>query len=212
MKLQYVGPKPIVDQHGVTFDKSEPDRYIFLYAVLELLEFIEGCVKLDSCSISTDGIVDISHLKGLSFGEKELVELVKKHCNDNINDILKKKESKTQQLIEELKQKVNNSSLNENDKTAWLGNINIMKDYYLQFVENEIVYECLLHVLADDIYKKKIKEIRFALGNNYGFVFSYLQGVLGEHKPPLDADMQIKVIDGKTIGHLFIRHPVTVSM
>ena len=212
MKLEYVGPKPIVDQYGVTFDKSEPDRYIFLYAVLELLEFIEGCVSLDSCSISTDGIVDISHLKGLSFGEKELIQLVQKHCNDNIEEIVQKRETKTQQLIEELKQKVNNSSLREDAKTAWLGNIEVMKEYYLQFVENEIVYECLLKVLADDLYKKKIKEIRFALGNNYGFVFSYLQEVLAEHKPPLDVDMQMKVINGKTIGHLYIKHPVTMSV
>ncbi len=211
MKLQYVGPKPIVDQHGVTFDKSEPDRYIFLYAVLELLEFIEDCIKLPSCSISNDGIVDISHLNGLTFGEKELIQLVQKHCNNNIDEIIQKRETKTQQLIEELKEKVNNSSLDEDDKTAWLGNIEVMKNYYLQFVENEIVYECLLNVLANDIYNKKIKEIRFTLGNNYGFVFSYLQETLSEHKPPLDADMQIKVKDGKTIGYLYIKHPIKTT-
>ena len=38
MKLEYVGPKPIVDQYGVNFDKSKPDRYIFIQVVLELLE------------------------------------------------------------------------------------------------------------------------------------------------------------------------------
>jgi hypothetical protein len=208
MHIEYVGPKPIVDNHGITFDKSEPDRFIFLYAVVELLEIIEGCVSLPACSISDDGIVDISQAEGLYFANDELKQLVKKHCDSNIDTIIDEKEHRTETLIQGLKSEVQqNEVLQEDDKTAWLGNIDVMKDYYMQFIQNEIVYECLLQVLANDIYKRKIKEIKFSLGKNFGFVFSYLQNVLAEHKPPLDTDVKMDVIDGKTIGRFIIKHP-----
>ncbi len=203
MNLEYVGPKPIVDQHGVDFDKSEPDRYIFIQAVLELLESIEACYN-DSCG----GIIDITTYTHKHLNNRELAELAKKHCSEKIEEIITEKELRLDTLIAEYKHNVqNNSLLQSEEKEAWLGNIDVMEDYYRQFVQNEVVYECLLDVLAEKLYKNKIKEILFDLGNNYGFVFSYLQNVLSEHKPPLDAEMQIEVKNGKTIGHFFIHHP-----
>ncbi len=203
MELQYVGAKPIVDQHGVDFDRSEPDRYIFIQAVSEIIEKIEACHD-DSCN----GLVDITSHEGKRRNDRELVELAKKHCSERIESIITEKERRLDTLLLEYKQNVrNNSLLKPEEKEAWIGNIDIMEDYYRQFVQNEVVYECLLDVLAHDLYQKKIREIIFDLGNNYGFVFSYLQNVLGEHKPPLDAEMQIEVKNGQTIGHFYIRHP-----
>ena len=207
MELAYVGPKPIVDQHGVDFDKSEPDRYIFLYATIELLEIIEGCITIQGCSLEGD-LIDIASTKPLRLSPSELVALVHKHCSGNIDAIVEKKEQKVTELITKLKQNVHeNPNLNEDEKTAWLGNIEIMKDYYRQFVENEVVFESLLEVLSEDIYRRKTKEIRFLLGNNYGFVFSYLQNTLQEHNPPLDATIKMEVHNGATIGRLLIQHP-----
>jgi hypothetical protein len=208
MKLEYVGPKPIVDQHGVDFDKSEPDRYIFLYATLELLEVIEECVNTNSCYIHSEGIVDISNWEGLDISPREVVALVKKHCDANLENIIDKREDKTKELIEELKKDVeDNQTLQEDEKTAWIGNIDIMTPYYMQFIENELVFECLLNVLAEDIYRRKIKEIKFNLGKNYGFVFSYLQNVLSEHNPPIDCDISVGIHNEKTIGTFKIKIP-----
>ena len=44
MTPQYVGSRPIISEHGISFDKNEPDKYIFLHAVMELLEVIEECI------------------------------------------------------------------------------------------------------------------------------------------------------------------------
>ena len=203
MELQYVGAKPIVDQHGVNFDKSEPDRYIFIQAVLELIERVELCDE-NAC----DGMIDITDHPEKHFKGNELAELVKKHCSEKIETIISQKDQRLDTLIENYKHNVQNNSLLQNEeKEAWLGNIEIMTDYYRQFVQNEVVYECLLDILADKLYKMKIEEIVFELGNNFGFVFSYLQNVLSEHRPPLDVDMQIEVKNGKTVGHFYIRHP-----
>jgi len=213
MKIEYVGPKPRVDQHGIDFDKSEPDRYIFLYAVIELLEIIEECVTVNNCEITADGVVNIADFEGLTITSNELPHLVRKHCSENIQDIIDQKEQKTSRLLEALQTEVDQNTLLEaDDKRAWLGNIAIMEEYYRQFVEKKVIYECLLEVLAHDIYKRKIKEIRFRVGKNYGFVFSYLQNVLAEHKPPLDASMELRVENGRTIGYFHITHPQTNSI
>ncbi len=203
MELQYVGPKPIIDQHGIDFDKSEPDRYIFIHAVLELIESIEACYD-NSCK----GIIDITEYTHKHVSGAQLVEFAKKHCSEQIEEIIIEKELRLDTLISEYKQHVHDNDLLQiEDKEAWLGNIDIMEGYYKQFVQNEVVYECLLDILAQNLYQKRIKEIIFDLGNNYGFVFTYLQNVLSEHKPPLDAEMQIEVREGHTVGHFYIRHP-----
>ena len=203
MNLEYVGAKPIVDQHGVGFDRSEPDRYIFIQAVLEILENIERCHD-DRCG----GIVDITGRRESSLGALELAGVVKRYCSDKIEEILQENERRLDGLLSDYRQKVDdNGALEEDEKRAWLGNIDIMEGYYRQFIQNEIVFECLLDVLAHLLYEKKILEIVFELGSNYGFVFSYLQNVLGEHRPPIDADMQIEVKEGRSIGHFYLRHP-----
>jgi len=213
MKLEYVGPKPIIDQHGVDFDKSEPDRYIFLYATLELLEVIEDCVNTNQCYIHSEGLIDISDWNGMDISSKEIVSLVKKHCDANIEKLIDKREEKTKELISELKSDVEkNDYLGEDEKTAWLGNIDIMTPYYMQFIENELVYECLLNVLADDIYARKIQEIKFNLGKNYGFVFSYLQNVLNEHTPPVDTDVKVDIFNGKTVGRFLVKFPKKLDL
>ena len=203
MELHYVGAKPIVDQHGVGFDKSEPDRYIFIQAVLELMKSIEACHEA-SCG----SVVDITREHQKQPTRHELLEQVKRECGEQIEEIAKERQKRLDALVSKYKEDVHaNRLLNTDEKEAWLGNIDVMEAYYRQFVQNEIVYECLLERLADRLYEKKIEEILFYLGNNYGFVFSYLQGVLAEHKPPLDVDMRIETKDGKTIGRFFIRYP-----
>ncbi len=208
MKLHYVGPKPRVDHHGVDFDKSEPDRYIFLYAVVELLEAIENCAALPACNIPKEGVLDISAFEGLPLSTEQLIAHVQRHCDANIEGILKQRDRRLTQQITALKEEVHtNTLLASEDKEAWLGNIEIMQEYYRQFVENEVVYECLLEVLAEKIYRNGIKEIRFHVGKNYGFVFSYLQKVLQEHRPPLDATLELQVSGNKTVGHFSVTHP-----
>lgn len=203
MQLQYVGPKPIVDQYGVSFDKNEPDRYIYLYATMELIYFVRECQE-ESC----DGVVDLTNYQRKTISDGELNGYVKDFCSDKTETLLERNDRKLRELIQEYKSNVKrNDSLSPDEKQAYLGNIDIMTDYYRQFVKNELVYECLLEKLADEIHHHKIKEIVFHLGNNYGYVFSYLTQVLSEHIPPLDADMQIVAKEGQTLGHFRIRHP-----
>jgi len=201
MKLKYVGPKPVISQHGVSFNQSKPDKYIYLHAAVELLETLEGCVMDATCSITDDGAIDLSEWQGIDFSRGELSGLVKKHCKD-IDALMEKKEVKTEELLTELKENVHaNKRLTADEKRAWLGNIAIMHDYLIQYVENELAFDCMLNVLAEDIYRREIKEIRFDLSRNYGFVMTYLQDFYAmSYKKPLDGRVIIESIDGRVLG------------
>jgi len=190
MKLAYVGAKPIVSQHGVSFDQSKPDRYTFIEPTLLILEQIED--KSDESVITLD--------TDIHFKKSKIEELVHKYCKD-IDKLTQERETHTKKLISELEQSVkDNSNLTADEKRAWLGNIKIMTNYYLQYVTNELVYKCLLEVLADRLTHSHIKQIKFNAVNNIGLALSHLIMVLRDHKPPLDATLNFDNVDGEVVG------------
>ena len=202
MDLHSVGPKPIIDQHGIDFNKSEPDRYTFLTATLELLQSIEKCQE-ESCKNEIN-----IFMHPVKLNDSEIVPLVMKYCNAKIDKLIKESDNKVTHLIHKYEKAVNeNSSLSSEEKNAWLENIELMEGYLKQFLLNENAFECLLEEFVNFLYKQKIKKITFDLGNNYGFVLTYLQKFLTEHKPPLDAKLDVEVKDKKSIGHFLIFYP-----
>ena len=205
MKLKYVGAKPSVSAKGVAFDQSKPDRYTFLNAAIELLE------ALDHAQVE-ERKVDLRGMEPKIYKPDELLELLKKHCK-NVEEVFEGREEKTNTLIDKYRLRVqNNPTITEDERRAWLGNIDIMRDYYLQYVTNESAYECALDALADKIHASHINDIIFPLGNNYGLVISHLIPVLTDHTPPYDAEFIWEKMDGETVGHLDMHRPAPVNV
>ncbi|KYJ86358.1 hypothetical protein [Sulfurovum riftiae] len=205
MQLKYVGAKPSVSAKGVSFDQSKPDRYTFLNAAVELLE------ALDSAEI-VERKVDLRGMEPKIYRPDELLDLLKKYCK-NVNEIFENREEKTNELIDKYRLRVkNNVNITEDERRAWLGNIDIMRDYYLQYVTNERAYECALNALADKIHELHINEIIFSLGNNYGLVFSHLIPVLTDHKPPYDAEFIWEQRDNETVGKIDMHRPAPIDI
>ncbi len=190
MKIKYVGAKPVVSQHGVNFDQSKPDRYTFIEPAIRILEQIEG---KDEGAVVLD-----TEMKSLS--DSQMLEKTKQYC-DNIETLSAERVKKTEELIKELEESVNSSvSLNTDEKRAYLGNIKIMKNYYMQYITNELVYKCLLEKLADKLAYSHIEKLEFKAVNNFGLTLSHLITVLRDHKPPLDATLDFDNRDGDVIG------------
>ncbi len=205
MQLKYVGAKPSVSAKGVSFDQSKPDRYTFLNAAVELLE------ALDSAEI-VERKVDLRGMEPKIYRPDELLDLLKKYCK-NVNEIFENREEKTNELIDKYRLRVkNNVNITEDERRAWLGNIDIMRDYYLQYVTNENAYECALNALADKIHELHINEIIFSLGNNYGLVFSHIIPVLTDHKPPYDAEFIWEQRDNETVGKIDMHRPAPIDI
>jgi len=195
MKLKYVGAKPIVSAKGVVFDQSKPDRYTFLNAAVELLEAL-------SFEPTENKKIYLYDIKGKEYSGSELLELLKKHCA-NPQEAFDNLQEKTDALIKKYtKQVEDNDRLSTDGRRAWLGNIKIMTDYYLQYVTNDSAYQCALNALADKIHKSHIETITFPLGRNHGLVLSHLVDVLRDHKPPYDATLSVEDKDGVAVGKL----------
>ena len=195
MKLKYVGAKPSVSAKGVTFNQTKPDRYTFLNAAVELLEAL-------SFEATGDKKLYLYNISGKELSGSELIELLKKHCA-NPQEAFDNLQEKTNAMIEKYTNRVKeNDSLSADGRRAWLGNIEIMRDYYLQYITNESAYECALNALADKIHKSHIEEVTVPLGRNHGLVLSHLVDVLRDHKPPYDATLKIESKDGEALGKL----------
>ena len=200
MKLKYVGAKPMVSGRGVTFDQTEPDKYTYLNATVELLEAL-------SFEPTEDKKIYLYDVKAKEHNGSELIELLRKHCADP-EEAFTDLQEKTEALIKKYTDKVEaNDTLSPDERRAWLGNIKIMTDYYLQYVTNESAYECALNALADKIHKSHIEEIAFTLGRDYGLVLSHLVDVLRDHKPPYDATLSVVDKDGEKVGNLDMNRP-----
>jgi len=200
MELKYVGAKPRVSGRGVSFDQSQPDSYTFLTAAVELLEAL-------SFEATAGKKIYLTPVIGKEYSGSELYDLLKKHCTD-LEEVFASREEKTNELIEEYVGKVKeNDKISADERRAWLGNIDIMRDYYLQYITNESAYQCALNALADKIHASHIEEITFPIGRNHGLVLSHLIDVLQDHKPPYDATLTIEAKADEPFGKLNMNRP-----
>jgi len=205
MELKYVGAKPNVSARGVSFDQSKPDRYTFLNAAVELLEAL-------SFEPTADKKIYLYNVEGKERSGSELVEMLKKHCA-NPEEAFANLQEKTNVLIEKYTKRVEeNDNLSTDERRAWLGNIKIMRDYYLQYITNESAYACALNALADKIHKSHIEEVTVPLGRNHGLVLSHLVDVLRDHTPPYDATLSIEAKEGESFGKLDMNRPKALNI
>jgi len=198
MELKYVGPMPVVSDRGIGFDQTKPDKFTFLNAAVELLE-----------ALSFGPTETTKHLHKTNteeYSADELLDHLKKNCS-NIEEVFSTNQAKTDLLKEELIKRVNeNKNLNENARKAWLKNIELMSEYYYQYVTNELAYKCALDALGQAIHEARIKEVTFPMFKNYGFVVHDLLYVLGQRKSPIDGILNIDTEHDGVFGKLSLSH------
>ena len=198
MELKYVGAMPTVSSKGVGFDQSKPDKYTFLNASVELLEALSFG--------PTETTKHLHKVSGTEYSGNELVELLKKYCV-NLEEVFLTREAKTDQLKADLIKRVQeNNRLSEDESTAWLNNIELMSDYYYQYVTNESVYKCVLEALGQEIHDARIHEVTFPMFKNYGMVLHDLLYVLEHRKSPIDGLITVETGKEGLFGKLSLQH------
>ncbi|MDF1876269.1 hypothetical protein JHD47_00375 [Sulfurimonas sp. SAG-AH-194-L11] len=198
MELKYVGDMPIISQHGVSFDKTQPDRYKFLYAGVELLE-----------ALSYGESKTTQHLykaQDKELSPNELMAIIKKYIK-NIDEVFTLCDHKAHEFIHDIVNRVKaNDSLTQDEKTAWLENIKIMRAYYYQYIINQNAYEAVLEVLGDEIQDAKIEEVRVPMYKNYPAVLNDLVGVLERRKAAIDSQVKIEKTSEGLVAKLIVTH------
>ncbi len=184
MQLKYVGDMPLISKNGVGFDHTQPDKYKFLHAAVELLE-----------ALSYGAGETTQHLyraQDKELSSQELMDTIKKYVS-NLEAIFKSCDYKAHELIHELVDRVKaNDDISEDEKVAWLENIKIMRAYYYQYIINKNAYEAALEVLGNEIHDGRIKEVSAPMFKNYGSVLNDLVGVLERRKVPIDSEVKIE--------------------
>lgn len=203
MELKYVGDKPKISQHGISFNHTKVDKYIYLTAAVELLEALSFG--------ATETTQHLYRSRTKEFDAGELLSLLKEFCK-NIDDIFHIREEKSNEFIVSLIHRVEeNNSLNDDEKKAWLKNIEIMRDYYLQYITNESAYECALDALVDEINEAQIQTVKVPLFRNYGIVLTDLKPLLEKRKSPIDMNISVDMTNDSLLATITFLHQKKIS-
>ena len=198
MELKYVGDMPQVSQHGVSFDHTQVDKYTYLTAAVELLEALSYG--------ATETTQHLYNSRGEEYSALELLDLLKKFCGE-LDRVFDEREEKSNRLVQGLIERVeSNDSLSYDEKKAWLNNIDMMRDYYLQHTTNASAYKCALKALALEIHEAKVQEVSIPMFRNYGIVINDLEMVLRNMKSPIDLDMKIETTQKGLLGTVKFLH------
>jgi len=183
MDLKYVGPKPIISHHGISFDNNKDDKYVYLGIVLELLKALDHDYFEDKTYIY--------NAKTNKFDTKSLYHELSKYCH-NIDSLIDKESHTIEDEIDENLQHAEQcNSLKPEEREVLMKNITIMHDYMLQRSVNKAVYYCAVTALANLLKKDHIDYIIVPMFQSFVHVLHSIQGVLREEKFPIDTHLEI---------------------
>lgn len=152
MFIKYVGEKPTISQHGITFNHAKEDKYIYLKGAIHILH-----------------LIDPKHEKEFdnNIPDREISILLQEY-EPNIEKSIKEKEKIYEKRLQhELKNVQENNALEEVEKEAWINNIKLMQPYRIQRSINKIYYEYAIEIIKNLINKEKIKKIVLPLDQIY---------------------------------------------
>jgi len=198
MQLKYVGDMPLVSKNGVGFDHTQPDKYKFLQAAVELLEALNYG--------ETETTKHLYKTQSVELSSDDLMELIKKHVPSLFNEFASC-DIKAHDVVHDLVNRVKaNNDLTENERVAWLENIKLMRAYYYQHTINRCAYGEALKALGDEIHEGHIEEIKVPMFKNYGIVLNDMVEVLLKRKVPINAVLQIENTSEGLVGKLILHH------
>ena len=195
-ELKYVGPKPIISHHGVTFDNNKVDKFDYLNIVLQLLKALDH-EYMEEKTYTYD-----TTTKRLD--SRTLIDELYKYCPD-IDAVVDDRDHIIEEdIAKELQDAKENTVLSAIDKKTLENNITIMHDYLVQRAINKSVYYYAIEQLANLVRKHHLEYIIVPMYEKFVHILHSLQGVLKKQKYPLDTKLDIYQEDGKLLAKLEI--------
>lgn len=183
MKIEYSGPKPIISHHGISFKEGKEDKYSYLKSALQILKAISH--DYDGHKLYTYDI------ESRDLSSNEMIAIVLGY-HPNIEDIMQSELSEYKIYLEKEEDDVRNySHLNEENKSTYLSNLKIMKEYRIQRIKNKFFYKHVIETIKEQIIEEKIKELVTHFNERFWHVFQTLQGELSASKSPINTKLQI---------------------
>jgi len=183
MQLKYVGPKPIISEHGISFKDGKDDKYVYIQSALEVLhainhEYDKGKIyKYDTefKKLSDKEVEDsiIKYKPELKKTIEEKIKLYKKYLDKEIKDVAQNHPLLTSLELEALK-----------------NNFKIMHEYRVQRAINKIYYMHIVQIISDIIRKHTIKDITTPFNERFWHVMQTVQGDLALGKNSIKSSLK----------------------
>ena len=192
--LKYIGPKPLISERGIDFDKNHDDKLNYLPVLLELIH------ALDHEYIEGKQYTFDAHPENMS--SYEIYITLQKQC-PNLDKMIADIEEKTAQEIEEHIERINkNNHLELDEKIAYANNLKIMKEYLTNFSINEALFNCTLKKLAEVVTRDHLDYIIVPMFQKFTYVLRQLQAVLEDQQHPIDTQLDILEGNGQMVAKL----------
>ncbi|MCK5293533.1 MAG: hypothetical protein KAJ49_02695 [Arcobacteraceae bacterium] len=197
MKLKYMGPRPVISQHGIQFKSGKEDKYVYLMIALQILKSIDkdyNSTKSYNYDTSTKRLSNI-----------EMIKVINSYENNLDKTILSEEKNYKLRIKKEIQIIKDRTNLKKIEKTAWVNNIKLMSNYRIQRAVNKIYYmHCISHIKSV-ILRENIKEIDTPFYEKFWHVLQTIQGSLSEGRKSLYTDIKVVTDEnGKMISKLFI--------
>lgn len=194
MKLEYVGPKPLISHTGINFDNNKEDKYVYLNIVVQLIKALDHQYFEDKTYTY--------NTESRRLDDDELLKELKQIC-PNIEKIMERNNHNVEDEIEHNIRRANEShTLTTEDKEALTNNLNMMHDYLIQRSINKTIYYCAIEVLTQMVKKDNIDYIIAPMYQSFAHVFHSVQGVLKKQKYPIDSKLEIYQKDSQLLVKL----------
>lgn len=174
MELKYVGLRPVISEHGISFKDGKEDKYVYLSFAIDIL------IALDHNYVHN---VKYSHtLNEKRLEPKEILEILLK-SHPNLENTMDEEINSYIIHLDKKEENINNQiHLTEIEKQAYISNLRIMRDYLIQRAKNKIFYEHCIDTIAQSIIHHKIKEVDTPFNEKFWHILQTIEGKLALHK------------------------------
>ncbi len=197
MKIKYVGPRPEISEHGVTFKTVKEDKYVYLSIAVHMLIMLDKNIqehKTFSYTSKEQNLSDDQLLATMLHFEPTLEDSIRQEIKDY-----------EKHLDEELAHIEHREHMNPLNKEILIENFKIMKEYRIQRAINKMYYMHCIQEIIDVIKREHIKEIDTPFGEKYWHILQTIEGHIMGLKSSIQCDLKAeRDKDENLIAKLYI--------
>jgi len=174
MKVEYAGPKPIIDEKGIFFKDGKEDKFVYLTYAVDILNSINHPYeenKVYSYQINHKNITP-----------NEILDILQKFHPNLENTMNKEIDSYMIHLDNEEKEVEKRTSLLDIEKYAFISNLKLMRNYKIQRAKNKIFYFHCIQTIVEIILKQKIKKLQIPFNEKFWHILQTIEGELAKHR------------------------------
>jgi hypothetical protein len=174
LKLEYAGFKPVISEHGISFKDGKEDKFIYLAFAIDILNALDHTYEQKKTYSHQVNIKPLS--------PNEIIDILLKYHPDLEINMNKEIDSYLLHLDQEEKTVEDRLHLSDIEKSTYISNLKIMRNYKIQRAKNKIFYFHCIETIVETILKYKIKELDTPFNERFWHILQTIEGNLSVHR------------------------------